>query len=111
MLPTHRAPSHPGEVLAAEFLAPLGMTQQDLARGMGVPFQRVNLIVNEKRGITAETALLLARELETTPLFWLNLQVAWDLWEAQHSSRLVRRAPTARRGARAAGPSPARRSR
>jgi antitoxin HigA-1 len=83
MLPKNRPPTPPGEVLAEEFLAPRGMTQGQLAEQMGVPIQRVNLIVNGRRAITAETALLLARVFETSPEFWLNLQMAWDLWHAR----------------------------
>jgi addiction module HigA family antidote len=92
MLPTHRAPTHPGEILAEEFLAPLAMTQLKLASKMGVPVQRVNLLVNGKRGVTAETALLLAKVLKTSALFWMNLQVAWDLWAAQTAAARARSA-------------------
>lgn len=84
-LPTHRAPTHPGEMLALEFLEPLGMTQVNLAQRIGVPFQRVNQIVRQKRGVTPDTALRLARLFRTTAEFWLNLQQAWDLYEASHS--------------------------
>lgn len=89
MLPKHRAPTHPGEILLKEFLEPMEMTQVDLARGLGIPLQRVNTIVKGKRGITAETALLLARRLKTTPEFWLNLQNAVDLHEASKALKLV----------------------
>lgn len=85
MLPKNRPPTPPGEVLVEEFLKPLRMTQQQLAAKMGVPVQRVNLIVNGKRGVTAETSLLFARVLGTTPQFWMNLQVALDLWVAQRA--------------------------
>jgi addiction module HigA family antidote len=83
MFPTHRAPSHPGEILAEEFLTPMDLTQQALADRMNVSVQTVNLLVKGKRGVTADTALLLARELKTTPEFWMNLQVSYDLWVAQ----------------------------
>jgi len=83
MLPKHRAPTHPGEILLEEFLKPTGMTQTTLAEKMGVPIQRVNTLINGKRDMTAETAILLARTFETTPQFWMNLQTAWDLWHAQ----------------------------
>jgi addiction module HigA family antidote len=82
MLPKHRAPSHPGEILLHEFLEPTGMSQVDLARKLGIPIQRVNTIVNGRRGVTAETALLLARQFGTTPQFWMNLQASSDLHEA-----------------------------
>ena len=84
-IPTHRPPTHPGEMLAEEFLKPLGITQVQLAGMIKVPFQRVNLIVNGKRGITPDTALRLSHLFGTTPDFWLNLQQAWDLYEALHS--------------------------
>jgi len=83
MVPKHRKPTHPGEVLLKEFLEPLGMSQVDLANKIHVPIQRVNTLINEKRGVTAETAILLSRVLKTTPEFWLNLQSAYDLYEAE----------------------------
>lgn len=82
MIPKNRKPTHPGEVLLKEFLEPLGMTQIALAKRMKVPVQRVNTLISGKRGVTAETALLLARQLKTTPEFWMNLQNAFDLFEA-----------------------------
>jgi addiction module HigA family antidote len=84
-IPTRRTPTHPGEMLALEFLAPLGMTQVELAERIGVPFQRVNQIVRRKRAVTPDTSLRLARLFGTTPEFWLNLQQAWDLYEALRS--------------------------
>ncbi len=84
-LPKNSAPIHPGEVLQEEFLVPFGLTQSELAVKLGVPFQRINLIVNGKRGITPDTALRLSRFFGTTPDVWLNLQLAWDLWHAVHS--------------------------
>ena len=83
MLPKNRLPTHPGIILEEEFLKPLGMTQVALAEKMGVPIQRVNTIISGKRGVTAETALLLARIFENTPQFWMALQANVDLWEAQ----------------------------
>jgi antitoxin HigA-1 len=83
MLPKGRAPSKPGEILSKEFLEPKGITQLALAIKMRVPVQRVNTLVNGKRGVTAETAILLARVLGTTPEFWMNLQTRHDLWVAQ----------------------------
>ena len=84
-IPTHGAPTHPGEMLAEEFLAPLGMIRSDLAERIGVPFQRVNRIINGKQGVTLDTALRLGRLFGTTPDFWLNLQRAWDLYELERS--------------------------
>ena len=79
MLPEQRVPTHPGEILAEEFLKPLDLTQVALADHIGVPVQRVNEIVRGKRGITAETAWLLSGALGTTPTFWINLQANYDL--------------------------------
>jgi len=82
MIPKNRRPASPGEVLREEFLSPRRMTQGDLADRMGVPIQRINLLINEKRAVTAETAILLAKALGTTPEFWMNLQARCDLWDA-----------------------------
>jgi addiction module HigA family antidote len=79
MQPENRVPTHPGEILREEFLIPLGQTQVALAEHIGVPLQRVNELVRGKRGVTPETAWLLAQALNTTPEFWLNLQAAYDL--------------------------------
>jgi addiction module HigA family antidote len=83
MIPKHRKPTHPGEILLEEFLQPMEVSQVELARRMGVPLQRVNTLVNGKRDVTAETAILLGRVLKTTPEFWMNLQGTYDLYEAQ----------------------------
>lgn len=88
MLPKNRKPTHPGEILLREFLEPMGLSQIELARRMSVPVQRVNTLINGKRDVTAETAILLSRVLKTTPEFWMNLQGALDLYEArEHLSR------------------------
>ena len=75
------APIHPGEVLLADFLEPLGLSQYRLAHDISVPPRRINEIVHGKRGITADTALRLARYFGTTERFWLNLQARFDLEE------------------------------
>ena len=85
MIPSHRRPNHPGEILLTEFLEPLHMSQTDLAKKMDVPVQRVNTLINEKRGITAETAILLAGILKTSAEFWMNLQSMYDLYDARHA--------------------------
>jgi addiction module HigA family antidote len=93
MRPNHRVPTHPGEVLLEEFLVPLGQTQVALAEHLGVSVQRINELVRAKRGVTPETAWLLAQALNTTPEFWLNLQASYDLAHnrpAQKVSRLRR---------------------
>jgi len=89
MIPRHRAPTHPGEMLYEEFLVPKRMSQMELSRKLGVPIQRINTLVNGKRGVTAETAWLLARALDTTPEFWMNLQATWDLYHAGRELGLV----------------------
>lgn len=90
MIPKHRQPTHPGEILDSEFLEPMGLSQVELAKRMGVPIQRVNTLINGKRDVTAETAILLARVLKTTPEFWMNLQDTLDLYEAQrHLARVA----------------------
>jgi antitoxin HigA-1 len=95
MLPKDRPPTSPGEMLIEEYLRPRGITQVELAARMGVPVQRVNTIVNGKRGITAETAILLSEALDTTAEFWLGLQSGHDLWHA-HRKREVARAKAQR---------------
>ena len=82
-IPTNRPPTHPGEVLLEEFLVPLGLSQRDLADAVHLPYQRVNEIVNGKRGITASTALRLGKFFNMTPEFWLNFQLRWDLYHAE----------------------------
>jgi antitoxin HigA-1 len=84
-VPTHRPPTHPGEMLLAEFLEPMGLTQKQLADGIYVPYQRINEIINGKRGITPSTALRLAKFFNISSDFWLNLQIRWDLYYAQQS--------------------------
>ena len=84
-IPTDRRPTHPGEMLLHEFLEPLGLTQRDLATSIHVPFQRVNEVVRGRRGVTPSTALRLSRFLGTTPDFWMNLQLRWDLYHARQA--------------------------
>ena len=79
-IPTNRPPTTPGEMLREEFLEPMGLTQQQLANEIGVSYQRVNELINGKRGITTSTALRLAKYFGTSPDFWLNLQRANDLY-------------------------------
>ena len=85
MIPKNRKPTHPGEILLEEFLKPMDMSQIELAKKMGVPVQRVNTLINGKRDMTAETAILLSRALKTSSEFWMNLQVAYDLFEAKRA--------------------------
>jgi addiction module HigA family antidote len=82
-VPTHRAPTHPGEMLLEEFLIPMGLTQRQLAQAIHVPYQRVNELVNGRRGVTPGTALRLAKFFGVSADFWMNLQLRWDLYHAQ----------------------------
>ncbi len=84
-IPTHRAPTHPGEMLQKEFLIPMGLTQRDLANAINVPYQRINEIINERRGITPSTALRLAKHFGVSEDFWMNLQLRWDLYRTRKS--------------------------
>ena len=86
-IPTHRPPTHPGEMLLEEFLNPMGLTQRELADSIRVPYQRINEIINERRGMTPSTALRLAKFLGMTADFWMNLQLRWDLYHAQRAER------------------------
>jgi len=88
-IPTHREPTHPGEMLLEEFLNPMGLTQRELAEAIHVPYQRVNEIVNQRRGITPSTALRLAKFFRMSPDFWLNLQLRWDLFQARSAEKPV----------------------
>lgn len=82
-IPTHRPPTHPGEMLLEEFLIPMGLTQRVLADSIHVPYQRINELANGRRGITPSTALRLGKFFGTSADFWMNLQVRWDLYHAQ----------------------------
>ena len=85
MLPAHRPPTHPGEMLLKEFLEPLGVSQVEAAERMRVPFQRLNAIVKGRRAVSADTALLLEALTGWDAEIWLNLQAKWDLWHAQRA--------------------------
>ena len=100
MLMTKRKPAGVGEILIEEFLVPLGLTQGDLAEAMGVPRKHVNELCNDRRAITADTALMLARVFGNSADFWLNAQRRNDLWEAMHSPKRRQRIERARRARR-----------
>ncbi len=89
MRPKNRAPRHPGEILQRMFLDDMELTQSDLAHHLNWKPGKINEIVNQKRGITAETALALADALKTTPEFWLNLQSNYDLWQAEQNHKKI----------------------
>ena len=88
-VPTNRTPTHPGEMLLEEFLNPMGITQRKLADNIHVPYQRVNDIVNGRRGITPSTALRLAKVFNMSADFWMNLQLRWDLYFVQQDENKV----------------------
>ena len=89
-LPTELPPVHPGEMLLEEFLKPLGISQSAFAIQLGVSFPRLNEIVREKRGVTADTALRLAQVTRMSADFWLGLQLDWELWHALRSKDVAR---------------------
>ena len=78
-------PTHPGEMLLHEFLLPMGMTQQALANATQVPYQRVNEVVRERRGLTPSTGIRLSKFFGASPEFWMNLQLRWDLYHTQRA--------------------------
>jgi len=84
-VPTHREPTHPGEMLIEEFLTPMNITQRELANSIHVPYQRVNEIINKRRGITPSTALRLAKFFGMSEDFWMNLQLRWDLYRTKQT--------------------------
>lgn len=96
MLITKRKPATVAEILVEEFMAPMDLTQAALAEAMGVQRKHVNELCNERRNVTASTALILARVFGNSPDFWLNVQRRSDLWEAMHSPRERERIERAR---------------
>src|SRR5580658_8894516 len=87
MLTTKRKPATVGEILVEEFMHPMGLTQARLAEAMGVQGKHVNELCNNRRKVTAATALILARVFGMSPDFWLNIQRRSDLWKAMNSPR------------------------
>jgi addiction module HigA family antidote len=96
MLATKRKPASVAEILMEEFMEPMGLTQGALAEAMGVQRKHVNELCNQRRNVTAPTALILARVFGNSPEFWLNVQRRSDLWEATHSPRERERIKRAR---------------
>lgn len=91
MLMTKRKPAGVAEILIEEFMQPMGLTQAALAEAMGVPRKHVNELCNDRRRVTAATALILARVFGNSADFWLNVQRRADLWAAMHSPTQRRR--------------------
>ena len=96
MLTTKCKPASVGEILTEEFMVPMGLTQGVLAEAMGVQRKHVNELCNDRRNVTAPTALILARVFGNSPDFWLNVQRRGDLWNAMHSPRERQRIKRAR---------------
>ncbi len=84
-IPTDRIPTHPGEMLREEFLIPMRISQREIATAIHVPYQRLNELVNGKRGMTPSTALRLAKFFGMSAGFWMNLQYRWELFHTQQS--------------------------
>ncbi len=84
-IPKNRPPTHPGEMLLEEFMKPLGLRQTELAEWIGVSYPRLNEIIHGKRSVTPDTALRLEQVFGADAQFWLNLQLAWDLYHARRS--------------------------
>lgn len=85
MLSKKRKPQHPGEVLLKEFLVPLNLSQKQFVEHLGWTYARLNEIINQRRGVTGDSALAFAEALGTQPEYWLNLQRDWDLWHARQT--------------------------
>jgi addiction module HigA family antidote len=96
MLMTKRKPASVGEILTQEFMEPMGLTQTALAEAMGVQRKHVNELCNDRRNVTAATALILSRVFGNSPDFWLNVQRRTDLWTAMHSPEQRRRVERAK---------------
>jgi len=90
-VPTHREPTHPGEMLLEEFLKPMNLSQRELAECIQVPYQRVNELINKRRGVTPATALRLAKFFGNSAGFWMSLQLRWELYHAREAEAEVLR--------------------
>lgn len=88
-LPTHRSPTHPGEMLLEEFLKPMGLTQRELADAIHVPYQRINELINGKRGMTPSTALRLEKYFGVSADVWMKLQLRWELYHARQEEKSI----------------------
>lgn len=82
-VPTHRSPTHPGEMLLEEFLVPMGLSAQALATSINVPAAKVEAVISGQQGLTPGLALRLAKFFAMSADFWLTLQLRWDLYQAQ----------------------------
>ncbi len=87
--PTHRSPTHPGEMLLEEFLKPMKLTQMQFARHVGWTCAKLSEIIHGKRGVSPDAALTLGEAFKMEPEFWLHLQLAWDVWHAKHLHKSI----------------------
>lgn len=87
-IPTHRVPTHPGEMLLEEFIIPMQLTQKKLAQSIHVAYPKLNELVNRRRGMTPSLALRLAKFFGMSADFWMNLQLRWDLYHAQRRENI-----------------------
>jgi antitoxin HigA-1 len=88
-IPTHRPPTHPGEMLLEEFLNPMSLTQRELADVIYVPYQRINDFVHGRRSVTPGTAMRLAKFFNMSADFWMNLQMRWDMYHVQQEETAI----------------------
>jgi addiction module HigA family antidote len=84
-VPINRQPTHPGEMLREEFLAPMQIDEQELAKSLHVPPERIKEIISERKSINPSIALRLAKYFDMSPDFWMNLQLRWDLYQTQQT--------------------------
>lgn len=89
MLPIERPPTHPGEMLAEEFLAPMGLNQKEFSEHLGWTKAKLNELIHAKRGVTPESALALADAFDMEAEFWMNLQRDWELWHAKTKHKKI----------------------
>lgn len=87
-IPTDRKPTHPGEMIREEFLVPMHISQEQLAEAIHMPYQQIDELVNQQRGVTPSMALRLAKFFGMSANFWLNLQIRWDIFEAQLAEKM-----------------------
>jgi addiction module HigA family antidote len=106
-LPKHRPPTHPGEMLLEEFLKPLGISQSEAAKRLGIPLQRLNGIIKGHRGVTADTAVLFEALTGLKAHIWLGLQSDWELWHALRRRPNVKVKPLQNKKSRRTAAAPA----
>jgi addiction module HigA family antidote len=88
-IPTHRPPTHPGQMILEEFLNPMSLTQRELADAIHVPYPRINDIVHGRRSMTTSTALRLAKLFKMSADFWMNLRMRWDIVRVISTSKFI----------------------